>query len=448
MEWWANPYNYMFREAAKLVYRLLTQTSNSMLKDIWREWRFPIEFSLLLGLAFFLPLREAPKNIFWLAYVLTWLVNRISTRDFGGKWSGWDSLVVAWVASGYLAAAFGEIQRGNGNEWYAVNDLVRYASLFLCVRRSRFTQEQWAALVFVLIGSGLIALAEAMWRWRVAGIKNALELASVGQVNHSAIYLTTLQGLATAAILARWRSMSKAASVFYVIAASALYFGVFTTGSRAAIAALLVLIVLMTIVLWKPGGFHSRRVLLLVFSFMTLFGLWAGQSAVEKQIEKSGTVGFLNLRDHIWKRGLEAWRVNTLFGMGMDNYSQISDERLAQWQQARGEPVRAMSKASKAPHAHSIYINTLVERGLVGFSALLLILLAWAATLSLGRPRLGDSPIKSLLWGGAFSGWFVTVFVGLFNTTLHHEHAILPLLLFGAWLACSREQTGVGLHTR
>ena len=37
-----------------------------MLSKFWREWRFPIEFALLLALAFFLPLREAPKNLFWL----------------------------------------------------------------------------------------------------------------------------------------------------------------------------------------------------------------------------------------------------------------------------------------------------------------------------------------------------------------------------------------------
>ena len=85
-----------------------------MAAKIWREWRFPVEFALLLALAFFLPLREAPKNLLWLAYVVTWVINRAWTtgaaRDFGGPWDRWDSLFLAWLGSGYLAALFAGIR--------------------------------------------------------------------------------------------------------------------------------------------------------------------------------------------------------------------------------------------------------------------------------------------------------------------------------------------------
>ena len=53
-----------------------------------RGSRFPIETALLAALAFFLPLLEAPKNIVWLAWVLTWLFNRVRSRDFGARGGG------------------------------------------------------------------------------------------------------------------------------------------------------------------------------------------------------------------------------------------------------------------------------------------------------------------------------------------------------------------------
>ncbi len=86
-----------------------------MLHKVWRDWRFPIEFALLLGLAFFLPLREAPKNLLWLAYTITWILNRVTSREFGGSWDRWDSLFVTWIASGYLAALFAGIRTPDAN---------------------------------------------------------------------------------------------------------------------------------------------------------------------------------------------------------------------------------------------------------------------------------------------------------------------------------------------
>ena len=44
---------------------------------MWQAARaHKLEVGLLVGLAFFLPLLEAPKNIFWFLYVLVWIANR------------------------------------------------------------------------------------------------------------------------------------------------------------------------------------------------------------------------------------------------------------------------------------------------------------------------------------------------------------------------------------
>jgi hypothetical protein len=53
-------------------------------------------------------------------------------------------------------------------------------------------------------------------------------------------------------------------------------------------------------------------------------------------------------------------------------------------------------------------------------------------------PRSGTEPALLALWGASFSGWLVTVLIGVVNTTLHHEHALLALMTLGLWLPLAR----------
>ena len=94
--------------------------------------RYPIEFAFLALLIVFLPAFEAPKNIFWVAYVVTWIFNRVRDKDFGGKWQTWDTLIVLWIASGYIVAAFAGLKH---EEWLGPLDIVRYGSIFWLVMR-------------------------------------------------------------------------------------------------------------------------------------------------------------------------------------------------------------------------------------------------------------------------------------------------------------------------
>ena len=115
----------------------MTAPRTAMLPRIGLELRYPVEFFWLLALAFFLPLYEAPKNICWLAYVLTWIYNRARAREWGGPWDRWDSLIALWITSAYLAAVFAGIHH---DEWSEANDVVRYASVLWTLKRSRHSE--------------------------------------------------------------------------------------------------------------------------------------------------------------------------------------------------------------------------------------------------------------------------------------------------------------------
>ena len=120
--------------------------------------------------------------------------------------------------------------------------------------------------------------------------------------------------------------------------------------------------------------------------------------------------------------------------VGVDNFKLITEERLREWRTQAGKPFDAGTYAFFR-HGHSIYFNTLAERGMVGFLALMALLAALLVSLIRQRPGAADDDETWLVWGSATSAWIVTCGVGLVNTTLHHEHGILAALLLGLWLA-------------
>ncbi len=404
-----------------------------MLSKLWREWRFPVEFALLLGLVFFLPLREAPKNLLWLAYVIAWVVNRLKTRQFGGPWDRWDSLFVGWVATGYLAALFAGIRTPDANEWGAVNDLLRYVSLAWCVRRAGYTRDQALMILGLLVTSAALGTIEALWRWKVTSVRKALELVSVGHVNHSAIYLVICIGIGVGCIATLWRRLGVMPRLLGVSMIFVMAVAVLMTDSRAAFVALVLLVPICVFYGFRASAIGRKGWAASLVVIVLAVGI-GGIGTVERHLAIAKADNMMTERDLIWNRAVVAVQVNPWFGVGMDNFSRITDERLAGWLQLQGRQMQ-VDEYRRAPHAHSLYINTITERGAIGLAALLAVLVAWVVTLWRSRPRRGSDVETAALWCAAFSGWFVTVVIGFANTTMHHEHATLAVLTLVLWLA-------------
>ncbi len=155
---------------------------------------------------------------------------------------------------------------------------------------------------------------------------------------------------------------------------------------------------------------------------------------MRKQEVNAAAQNVLANRDGIWRMAGAAWERYPWFGVGMDNYSLISHELVRTWRTEAGKDYDA-TRYVRFPHAHNLFVNALAERGAVGFAALAAVMLAWLLALIRERPRPQDGDLAWLAWGSAASAWFVTVGVGMVNTTLHHEHGLLAVLLLGLWLS-------------
>ncbi len=397
--------------------------------------RYPVEMGVLVALCFFLPLLEAPKNLLWVAYALTWLVNRVRQRDFGGPWDAWDTLIAAWIASGFMVAAFAGL---DGQQWRGAGDPVRYGSVLWMVKRARYDAREQRWILGALVVSTLVGLAfgyRDLWRGTAPG--GTLELHSVGHVNHTAIYLAIMLGVCAAWIFARWRSWSAAARLLSLAVTCAILVSLVVTASRGAIGIALVMLPVLAAA-WWPRSRVPVAISAAVVAAVVVLVIAGGTQVVRKTLQNVQEENVLSFRDGVWRTALAAWRRYPWFGVGLDNYSLVSVERLHAWDTEAGrafDPKRYYYTS----HGHSIYANTLAERGLFGSAIVAAVLGAWALCLVRRRPRADDPDDDWLAWGSAAAAWTVTVGAGTVNTTLHHEHALLAVLLLGLFLSRLRQ---------
>lgn len=385
----------------------------------------------LLGILLFLPSIEAPKNIAAFFYLLFWVMNRARSGEWGGTWSRWETAVLALIIGAYASSAFGLFTPEKGIS--AGHDVLTYGLVFLAVRRARYAEAfLWRALLVAILAT-LLTLAHGYWGVYVTGQRQTLGLHSVGHVNHSAIYVAIIFGLAFSWLLARWTS---AASHRWTLAAAVLvlWVSLFISEARGAIIpAVLLVFILPYLLVNEPALRRKARWLLPVI--MVGGALLLVPKAIQKTQSNMEAGVVASYRPALARTALLGFREAPVFGIGITCFGRISPELASDWQTQRGEWF-APDTLYFSSHAHNLYANTLAERGLVGFVPLLVFLGLCLRQLLESRRGLTaiQDPLASTLWGAAFGAWWVTVVGGLFNTSLHHEHALITMVLIALWL--------------
>ena len=378
---------------------------------------------------------EGIKNILWGLYAFAWYANRLrrgaSWQSLGGRWDGWDSLLAAWLVGTAIGAVFAGIHAA---EWRGWRDVFRMASILWFIKRSGYGEREWLQLhVAVQIGvtiATIWALVALAWPHTYEGI----QLNSVGHVNQSIIYIVICFGALLAAVSAYWATMRPWLRAAALAEVALLLVALFAAASRSA-AAIAMVGALAFGVLWLR---HSPRLILWVIIVTAAFAVVVARFDTDmrrkQEYAKASTSPLLNERFPIWQQAYIAWRAFPMFGIGGDNFGRVDVDQVEQWARAQGTSYDATTFVGTS-HAHSLYLNTLAARGLLGVALLASLLIAWASTLLRNMPKTRDPPLYWLNWSGAASAFLVSVGIGVFNTTLHDEHGLLAFIFLGIWLS-------------
>ncbi|HYO27312.1 MAG TPA: O-antigen ligase family protein [Azonexus sp.] len=386
----------------------------------------------LLAMVAFLPALEAPKKIAVVLYLVFWAINRWRSKEWGGPWSGWDFAALALIGGAYASAAFGAFWPDKGLG--AANDVLIYGLVFLALRRSRFEAKFLWQLLAVAMVATLLTLLYGYWGLLVTRKRVWLGLNSVGHVNHSAIYMAIIFAMALSwagAAIGSWRQRA-----LLWVGVAMLWLSLFVSGARGALIPVVVFVllwifaraVMMRRALWKP----VLLVLLMLGGAVLLV-----PGVVEKTKGNVEAKQLAAYRPALAKVALLAVREYPGFGVGITNFAKIVPEVAAGWQDKSGQ-VFVPEDLYFSTHAHSLYFNTLAERGLIGFLPLLVFLVGIGLALLRHRPPGVSTSLQQTLWGAALGAWVITTVGGVFNTTLHHEHALIAMIAFGIWLAQTR----------
>lgn len=286
--------------------------------------------------------------------------------------------------------------------------------------------------MWVTILGTLPPLAWGLIQYMMIHTKDTLQLHSVGHVNHSAIYLGIILGAALSVALSVWRDEGLIKRIGLILLPIIFFVSIIIGQSRGVFG--ISLIRLSLIILLIPNPKNIKAIAFALFAIILALMPVMNAAIIQKQIANQNANDTLSDRDRVWNVSIEAARFYPIFGLGNGNWNRITLKDLKKSRMERDVPFDEKNYAVQHGHSHSLYLTSLVERGVVGFIILIVFMGAWLRTLIKSYRKLKSSTQGSYLWGASLSAWIVTCGVGFVNSTFHHEHAILALLFLGLHL--------------
>ena len=368
-----------------------------------------------------LPLFEAPKNILSVMFVITWIYQAVKQSRLGQS-SSFDFpllvlVLVLWIAPFTSTVT---ISLDSGLRWTLIGVFV------LLALRLDFDARQLLLITFMLLLGGVFAVAESFVVWKFNG-KPFPELRSVGHVNHSSMYTMVVASVAFGGLLhldmrVRFLSLIALAAMILFMVPSRSVVGVLTFGSLALV--------------WFFLCFRPRRqyqnswmvFLLATLCFCALFLLpWASSFRTEIAARLWGD-DFFSGRIQIWRSAMAVWHLNPWFGSGWFSFGAATSEASVKLALGANFEAYQPNYYWHYSHGHNLWVNTLVERGVVGLVAVCALLFLYLKYFLKKLLVTGNPSIETF---ASTSGLLISLtFVvgGLANTTMINEHGHTGML--------------------
>jgi O-antigen ligase len=381
-----------------------------------------------------LPILEAPKNLVLFLLLVVWVAQRVISGGFRLRRP--DIIEVS------LLTLLGASVASTAFNWPLVNglkglkDIFSQVFVFWLVYRAAYSERQQLRIVEMVAVGVMIGLA-----WGIADVARGrlvqLEFHSAGIVTQSAVYLGI--ALSTAFSVAWTRSMMTTSS-FRVASAETLWWPamaimlvcLFLMGSRGAILAILVTGIIYALAIGRRSLWFAIAGFAISGAVLTaVLPDWFSQS---RWLTKTHEMALTQRLVQADQERYDNWRIAAsriaqgdalVFGIGPNNFAAIDHTKMS------FDPPLVIG-AGRLNHAHNLFLNKLVEEGVIGLAALLFFFGVVVTRLVRDR-RTGHW--RRWPWFAAIGALAVPVIAGLFNTPWHQEHALLAMILLAIYLS-------------
>ncbi len=393
-------------------------------KEISKLARVDIRFLFLIGLLIFLPAFEALKNIFAFLFVVSWVVIAKKNNYWGGKWRIIDSIFLLWILADIFVSINAIITHqltGSG-----FRDIIRFVLIAWVLSRTNFSKERLTQSALVAVAAVIVTLIYSYYSTH----GELKELYSVGHINHTAIYLVITYGISLALLLFNFNNLNSYQKITLIVTTIVLFITTIDTGSRAAFG-LLIIITLLDF-LYLLIRVKKLSLFLGFLAVITCIGISFMQNPpiALQRIQAQEYIIDDSIRDKLREFSYYAFKTNPLLGVGFKNYDQITMEDIKD-AVLKDKGVLDSKLYIPSSHAHNVYYTYLVSGGLLIFS---IFLWFWfyivRVIIKLITRRENEWIVLS-----SISVVLVNLGIGLVNTTLHHEHAILSMFVLGLLIA-------------
>jgi len=377
-----------------------------------------------------LPLSEGIKNISLVLLLLFSIIilKTTSIRKIRSSWQPLDSIFFLILLSATVSTLFATPQF---DFWDNLRDIIRIVFLGILLSHLELSTNQTKILLGLILTSTSASLLYGL------SLEGLLELKSVGHVNHSAIYIAISCGIAVAVSIAK--NVTLPIRLLGLVATILFAYGLLISSARGSVLPFfLVLLPALGILSWS----YSKKIVGLLMVVI----LAASASAIfNKMPILDKTLGIfdnsIGQRDKAMRTGLLIWKSAPIIGVGPENVKRyMTEEKLEQLALEQKGEYKANDYLHGHLHTHNLYTNKLAGLGIIGLFALISLLSYWAVEIFKHKPRIETAPLEFILWSGSLSAWVLISVGGLFNTTFHHEVALLSVSLLTLWSNYIRNQ--------
>lgn len=244
-------------------------------------------------------------------------------------------------------------------------------------------------------------------------INKALEIHSLGNQNYTAMYLIIVLSSMVSAFVFSEREKQTSRIIVCALAIPILIASVMTAMRTSFIA----FVLFMSFLLYNQRGQKTVRLLAVIITVILVSSVYLYKPMLGKLFATTS----LESRFYIWEYAVKTFVENPVFGTGLNHFKYISSPNFPE-------------AGNILFDAHNVYLQTASQMGTLGLVSLLIIMFGLIYKFMKFKAA---SDFDNTIKYSALGGFLVTFIGGIFDTTLHHEHAIAFTLLTGLMFALS-----------